>query len=226
MTDITELAQMKGQKVEGSYYLAECTDCGKMYPSNKLNGGEPLFSGDYGECYCPHCNADDAAIGDCGDTAAIAWNYQQGRIDALVEALEKVQGRIAELEDAEQKLCAANVTLDARAELAERRLAEIESRTVTAAAADVLAERQRQMTAEGWTPEGDDRYTYAELSIAAQCYAAHSGVMGAGVPVQWPWDDEWWKPSDRRRNLIKAGALILAEIERLDRAAGIKWEAE
>lgn len=89
MTDITELAQMKGQKVEGSYYLAECTDCGKMYPSNKLNGGEPLFSGDYGECHCPHCNADDAAIGDCGDTAAIAWNYQQGRIDALVEALEK-----------------------------------------------------------------------------------------------------------------------------------------
>ncbi|MGD1271284.1 hypothetical protein [Klebsiella oxytoca] len=87
--DITELAQMKGQKVEGSYYLAECTDCGKMYPSNKLNGGEPLFSGDYGECHCPHCNADDAAIGDCGDTAAIAWNYQQGRIDALVEALEK-----------------------------------------------------------------------------------------------------------------------------------------
>lgn len=90
-TDITELAQMKGQKVEGSYYLAECTDCGKMYPSNKLNGGEPLFSGDYGECYCPHCGADDAAIGDCGDTAATAWNYQQGRIDALVEALEKAQ---------------------------------------------------------------------------------------------------------------------------------------
>ncbi|MGQ4591739.1 hypothetical protein ACUIG4_07270 [Raoultella ornithinolytica] len=90
-TDITELAQMKGQKVEGSYYLAECTDCGKMYPSNNLNGGEPLFSGDYGECYCPHCSADDAAIGDCGDTAATAWNYQQGRIDALVEALEKAQ---------------------------------------------------------------------------------------------------------------------------------------
>ena len=96
--DITELAQMKGQKVEGSYYLAECTDCGKMYPSNKLNGGEPLFCGDYGECYCPHCNADDAAIGDCGDTAATAWNYQQNRIDALVEALEKAQRRNAELE--------------------------------------------------------------------------------------------------------------------------------
>ncbi|HCB1065402.1 TPA: ead/Ea22-like family protein [Klebsiella variicola subsp. variicola] len=51
-------------------------------------------------------------------------------IRALVEALEKAQQRIADLEDAEQKLCAANVTLDARAELAERQLAELESRTV------------------------------------------------------------------------------------------------
>lgn len=43
----------------------------------------------------------------------------------------ELQARIAELEEAEQKICAANVTLDARAELAERQLAEIESRTVT-----------------------------------------------------------------------------------------------
>lgn len=82
-----------------------------------------------------------------------------GYVDALVEALEKAQDtinemdnrirkqnrhvcelfddntalrqRIAELEEAEQQLCSANVTLDARAELAERQLAELESRTVT-----------------------------------------------------------------------------------------------
>ncbi|HHU4121921.1 TPA: hypothetical protein ACUB6L_004037 [Raoultella ornithinolytica] len=123
-TDITELAQMKGQKVEGSYYLAECTDCGKMYPSNKLNGGEPLFSGDYGECYCPHCNADDAAIGDCGDTAAIAWNYQQGRIDALVEALEKAQTKAIE-----QGRTACELFDEVTA--LRQRIAELESRTVT-----------------------------------------------------------------------------------------------
>jgi hypothetical protein len=35
----------------------------------------------------------------------------------------------------------------------------------------------------------------------------------------WPWDRKWWKPKDRRRDLVRAGALILAEIERLDRAA-------
>ena len=124
MTDITELAQMKGQKVEGSYYLAECTDCGEMYPSNKLNGGEPLFSGDYGECYCPHCNADDAAIGDCGDTAATAWNYQQGRIDALVEALERAH-------QTEKTLKSRNCRLDGIISAAEKRIAELESRTVT-----------------------------------------------------------------------------------------------
>ncbi|WP_426496418.1 hypothetical protein [Klebsiella grimontii] len=77
-------------------------------------------------------------------------------IRSLLEALEKAQAqsskwleayhkavsigaryeeRIAELEEAEQKLCAANVTLDARAEFAERRLAELESRTVKLPAA-------------------------------------------------------------------------------------------
>jgi hypothetical protein len=35
----------------------------------------------------------------------------------------------------------------------------------------------------------------------------------------WPWHDDWWKPKDRRRDLIRAAALIVAEIERLDRAA-------
>lgn len=48
----------------------------------------------------------------------------------MTDIIELAQQRITELEEAEQKLCAANVTLDARAELAERRLAEMESRTV------------------------------------------------------------------------------------------------
>lgn len=122
-TDITELALIKGQKVEAPYYLAECTECGKMYPSNNLNGGEPLFSGDYGECYCPHCNADDAAIGDCGDAAATAWNYQQDRIDALVEALEKSESRLHEV-------AVACATAEQALERAQQRITQLESRTV------------------------------------------------------------------------------------------------
>ncbi|MGJ7924933.1 ead/Ea22-like family protein [Klebsiella aerogenes] len=99
-----------------------------------------------------------------------------------------------------------------------------ESRTATAAAADVLAERKRQVTAEGWTPGHDDEYEHGELADAAGCYALSSELFDcAGEPPRpWPWPDEWWKPTNRRRDLVKAGALILAEIERLDRAAGIK----
>ncbi|MHB2872159.1 hypothetical protein ACYBTT_08035 [Klebsiella pneumoniae] len=106
MTDITELALIKGQKVEAPYYLAECTECGKMYSSSKLIVSRNYFDGD-ADCYCPHCNADDADIADLGSgeqPAVMAWNYQQARIDVLVEALEKAQQRIAELESRTVKL--------------------------------------------------------------------------------------------------------------------------
>lgn len=89
----------------------------------------------------------------------------------------------------------------------------------TAAARDVLAERQRQISAEGWTPEQDDKYGNGAMSDAAGCYALHAFDVTGEPPAWWPWSNEWWKPGSPRRNLEKAGALILAEIERLDRAA-------
>jgi hypothetical protein len=91
---------------------------------------------------------------------------------------------------------------------------------------DVLAERERQVSAEGWTLDGDDACTDGRLAKAASCYAL-AGMGGNGpfwitalqVPQQvWPYRWEW-KPKDRRTNLVRAAALILAEIERLDRAA-------
>lgn len=42
---------------------------------------------------------------------------------------------------------------------------------LTQAALDVLAERRRQIEAEGWTPEHDDEHSNGELSDAAGCYA-------------------------------------------------------
>lgn len=96
------------------------------------------------------------------------------------------------------------------------------------ASRDVLAERERQISVEGWTPRRDDRYDTGEMAAAAAAYAQHAALQAAGaqgdalhIPYieTWPWARKWWKPSDARRNLVKAGALILAEIERLDRAA-------
>lgn len=121
-TDITELALIKGQRVEAPYYLAECTECGKMYSSSKLIESRNYFDGD-ADCYCPHCNAEDADIADLGSgeqPAAMAWNYQQARIDALVEALEKAQQRIDS-----QREYYDGVIADGG-----KRIAELESRTV------------------------------------------------------------------------------------------------
>lgn len=102
---------------------------------------------------------------------------------------------------------------------------------LTDAARDVLAERRRQVEDEQWTPEHDDRYRHRQLAMAAACYAAavpvhdvldcSDGRIEKRVPAvsrAWPWAKAWWKPGTARQNLVKAGALILAEIERLDRA--------
>lgn len=88
------------------------------------------------------------------------------------------------------------------------------SQSLTDALRDVIAERQRQVRVKGWTPEHDDTYTCGELSGAAISY-----IEPMEAVFYWPaeWHDDSFKPSDERRNLVKATALLLAEIERLDR---------
>jgi hypothetical protein len=92
---------------------------------------------------------------------------------------------------------------------------------VTDAVRDVLAERKRQISDEGWTPEHDDAYQAGDLANAAACYLKTDPVMGLDrpAPVDWPWSATWWKPTSRRRDLVKGIALGIAEVERLDRAA-------
>lgn len=120
-------------------------------------------------------------------------------------------------------------------------LEPIAGETVTRALADVAAERRRQVEVEDWSTGHDDEHERGELALAAACYAMHAGnpehlprrsadgleyargsVM---IPTAWPWAAKWWKPSGvynnktKRDDLVRAGALILAEIERLDRTA-------
>lgn len=85
---------------------------------------------------------------------------------------------------------------------------------------DVIVERRRQINIEGWSSHHDDQHSYGEMALAAGCYAMFGLCFNAGDPPKyWPWDKKWWKPSDKRRNLVKAAALIIADIERIDRAA-------
>lgn len=101
---------------------------------------------------------------------------------------------------------------------------------ISQAALDVLTERQRQISAEGWTPEHDDEHNKGELAVAAALYATRgytcaSVWVTAGSGRTWGAAEmlegvqKWIKPCTTRRALVKSGALILAELERLDRAA-------
>lgn len=100
----------------------------------------------------------------------------------------------------------------------------------------VMAERKRCIQMEGFDATRDDGYTNGELARAAQCYerepadrkmrrmtpeeykAPDNYNDSIEVPESWPWSPSWWKTGDRVRDLAKAGALYLAEADRLKRA--------
>ena len=89
----------------------------------------------------------------------------------------------------------------------------------------IAEERQRQIEKEGWTPEHDDQHNTGDLAHAAAAYASaelYRRTASEGydnTPHIWPFERKWWKPTpdDRIRELQKAGALIAAEIDRLQR---------
>ena len=125
------------------------------------------------------------------------------------------------------------------AEFCEGSLSELQAARETLAGLspalqDIVAERRRQISQEGWTPEHDDEHSRGEMARAAAAYAfpmpsltaeerlnpetINLRALRVRPPRHWPWSAQWWKPKDRRRNLVRSGALIAAEIERLDRA--------
>lgn len=88
----------------------------------------------------------------------------------------------------------------------------------------IAAERERQVSQEGWTFEHDDKHDAGEIACAAACYALATVITAPKVQDShiyaryWPWERLWWKPSDDKvRNLVRAGALIAAEIDRIQR---------
>lgn len=91
----------------------------------------------------------------------------------------------------------------------------------------IADERLRQIEQEGYSPDMDDAYTNEQLAGAATAYAIPAiwrslvsyDPHGTAAPAFWPWHETAFKPSpdNRKRELIKAAALLLAEIERLER---------
>ncbi len=93
----------------------------------------------------------------------------------------------------------------------------------------IILERERQITQEGWSKERDlEVHPHGELAMAAACYIydymsrpqqKNTAYYHNQAMTFWPWAMKWWKPTpdDDVRQLVKAGALIAAEIDRLQR---------
>lgn len=98
----------------------------------------------------------------------------------------------------------------------------------------IRKERRRQVTEEKWSRSHDDTHRNDEMAAAAACYAAGNMFLQVTGPnPRWSdhcantqprfrtfhiWPQGWhYKPTSRIRMLVKAGALIAAEIDRLQR---------
>ncbi len=104
----------------------------------------------------------------------------------------------------------------------------------------IAQERARQLTEEGYTPEHDDKHDRGEMALAAALYATSEPLFRKHDHISGPrfYNDLPWAGSDKRPCLdgsnvladprihtaeqrldllVKAGAMIAAEIDRIKR---------
>lgn len=133
---------------------------------------------------------------------------EEGRPRPIFDGIDLLQNAINRLD-----------TIRARGNTARAETGE----GLSKAAADVIAERRRQVEVEGWTADHDDGHDAFQMASAAMTYvhaAAWPNDQDRGFMRYWPWDRKWWKPlKNARRKLVIAASLIIAEIDRIDRAA-------
>lgn len=170
---------------------------------------------------CDSCAADVTH-----DGGKMEWRFD---LSAVAKAHNpKLMGRLAVLTQPRLeggKFCSVSCLMDYLAKTLGVAIIDRFGGAIVDGLLDVMAERAHQVIGEGWTAEHDDSHNQnGELAMAAACYAAKSaGDYSAESfapsvrELKWPFPRNWWKPKDRRRDLVRAGALILAEIERLDR---------
>lgn len=136
--------------------------------------------------------------------------------DAVQRAFRRVTGEDAEF-----------VFSGWSAELTEGERAVVEDRMPGPLTGGELIGYERQRQIEHWGNEHDDTHNDASLNFAAQAFAQSALEPGlwpcddAPAPPMWPWRAIDFHPTGNAiGDLVKAGALIAAEIDRLQRAAG------
>lgn len=199
------------------------------------------LGGDTGEC-CAYGLADwlmwDGKVFLPSVAVASSHDKQREGLAEIEDALWRLHSYESNRDDAGRVYSEADITRMVEA----LRLSKSANATIAA----IAAERQRQVEVEGWDAEHDDAHPKGALAKAAACYAVGEPVFRNAGPFDhdssdrgwrgpyprgdsytplWPWSSDWWKPKDRRRDLIRAAALIVAELERIDRADSFTKDA-
>lgn len=114
MTDLTKLAQLR-------QIATAANSAPAWYPVGEY--GDVVMPDSPEGVFCKTFTAERVVkLIEALEKAQRMEAYWKTQCRGITDHCEKLQALITQMEEAEQKLCAANVTLDARAELAERRL--------------------------------------------------------------------------------------------------------
>lgn len=145
-------------------------------------------------------SVDEAQVIRAGRTFAVATDYVGGKVSSMTFTPGRLNALMAGL------LAGQSVSAAFQAD---------------AALQDVVIERLRQMQVKGWSIDSDDTRVRGELADAAAAYATTSQMLANAV---WPFNGlagNWVgdQHPERRQMLVKATALLVAEIQRRDRAA-------
>jgi len=189
-------------------------------PNLIISGSDPICQHEFAEQMALKCEECEKLKHDYDQMAADLADANEQLLKMQTEA-EKNQKAYDEYVEKAEK--AYGDLLDENRKLHER----LTSVNATTGAYMIAEERERQIKDEGYNAEHDQAHAPMTLAKAAVSYILCNDEKKRKIAktTYWPWEDKYYKPRDMKRNLVRAGALVAAAIDRL-LAEGIQSPVE
>ena len=206
-------------------------------PNLIISGSDPICQREFAEqmaLKCEECEKlkhdYDQAAADLADANEQLLKMQteaekkQKAYDDYVAKTEKAYSdlldenrRLAESTDEQESLQQLQQKLDDALAMNRKLHERLTSMNATTGTYMIAVERERQVKDEGYNAEHDQVHTPMTLARAAVSYILCNDENKRKVAktTYWPWEDKYYKPRDMKRNLVRAGALVAAAIDRL-----------
>ena len=206
-------------------------------PNLIVSGSDPICQHEFAEQMALKCEECEKLKHDYDQTAADLADANEQLLEMQAEAekkqkayddyvakAEKAYGDLldenrllAESTDEQESLQQLQQKLDDALAINRKLHERLTSVHATTGAYMIAVERERQIKDEGYNAEHDQTHAPMTLARAAVSYILcnDKGKRKIAKTTYWPWGDNSYKPRDMKRNLVRAGALIAAAIDRL-----------